>query len=41
MGPAVFYRHYTFTAHSDFVVDQEAFDVESSSDLEFLVLHNV
>ncbi len=26
---------------SDFVVDQEALDVESSSDLEFLVLHNV
>jgi len=34
------FLHCAFTAHTDFVVAQEASDVESSSRLDFLVLHN-
>ena len=35
------FLHYAFTAHSDLVVDQWASDVESSSSLGFLLLHNL
>ena len=35
------FLHCAFTAHTDFVVAQEASDVESSSRLDFLFLHNL
>jgi len=35
------FLHDAFTAHTDLVVAQEASDVESSSRLDFLLLHNL
>jgi len=35
------FLHYAFTAHSDFVVAQEASPGESSSRLDFLSLHTL
>ena len=35
------FLHCAFTAHSDFVVDQEPWDVETSSPLDFLLLHDL
>jgi hypothetical protein len=35
------FLHYAFTAHSDLVVDHGTSDVESSSTLDFLLLHNL
>jgi hypothetical protein len=35
------FLHGAFTAHPDFVVAQEASDVERSLRLDFLVLHNL
>ena len=35
------FLHYAFTAHLDYVVDRWASEVEGSSSLDFLFLHNV
>jgi len=35
------FLHYAFTAHSDFVVDQCALDVETSLPLDLLLLHTL
>ena len=35
------FLHDAFTAHTDLVVAQETSDVESSSRLDFLLLHNL